>query len=721
MSGHRARRLLAAVLLAAALGACAHDDLPRSDWPVYLGAGSNHYSDLALITRENVRQLKVAWVYHSGEADEAGNRTQIEASPIVVDGVLYGVSPLSKIFALDAATGKRRWEFDPAVSGTDARRVTRGVTYWSEGSDRRILAAAGSKLFALDARNGRLIRSFGHGGVVDLHDGLDAGRDVANLFVISTTPGVIYRNLLILPTRVTETSSAAPGNVRAFDVKTGAVAWVFHTIPHPGEPGYDTWPPDAWRSAGGANDWAGMTVDQERGLVFVPTGSAAPDYTGRDRPGANLFANTLLVLDAATGKRVWHFQIVHHDLWDRDLPAPPNLFTIEQHGVRRDVVAQITKSAHVFVFDRQTGEPVFPIEERPVPRSDVPGEVTWPTQPIPTRPPPFARQRLTENEVTDISPEARRYVLDRLRRARTEGPYAYPSRRGTILMPGVNGGGEWGGAGVDPRTGIMYVNANDIPFMGAMVEVPRRTHGLLAGYGLTVYARNCVQCHGVNGAGDELGVYPRIDNLAGRLPPAATRQIIEEGRGFMPSHAQLSERERSALIAYLYHSDERDTLAARRANDTLETGREDGTPAGSEWVFAGYFRFVDQAQHPASRPPWATLNAIDLNAGEILWKVPLGDSPALSGAGRPPTGAEGYGGPLVTGSGLIFIGASSDERIRAFDARNGTVLWETGLPAAGYATPITYMVGGRQYVVIAAGGGKLGTRSGDEYIAFALP
>ena len=686
-----------------------------TDWPVYLGEGSSQYSGLEQITRDNVGRLEVAWTYRAGDADTEHDRTQIQTSPIVVDGVLYGVSPTLKLFALDASNGAVRWEFDPFSAGAVVRRggTSRGVTYWAEGDDRRIFATGGSRLFAVDAATGIPIATFGNNGVVDLHDDLEAGRDVSDLFVISNTPGVIFENLLILPTRAAETNPAAPGHVRAFDVRTGEVVWVFHTIPHPGEFGYDTWPADAWQRVGGANNWAGMSVDHQRGLVFVPTGSATPDFYGGDRLGANLFANTLLALDAATGERVWHFQAVHHDIWDRDFPAPPNLVTVETDGVRRDIVAQITKSAHIFMFDRETGEPVFPIEERPVPPSDIPGEEAWPTQPIPTRPPPFARQRFTEDEVTDLSREAQRYARERLRRMRSDGQFVPPSREGTIILPGLDGGGEWGGAAVDPTTGIMYVNANDMPWVGAMVEIEPGERGLLATAGHRVYAQYCLPCHGIDRAGDPLGLYPPLDDLTGRLAREDTLEIILGGRGYMPSHAYLSDRDGEALIAYLYDSDEADPRAEER-DETLD----DDAP---EWVFAGYRRFLDQEERPAISPPWATLNAIDLNAGEIRWQVTLGDWPELSVDGRPPTGAEAYGGPVVTASGLVFIGATRDERFRAFDVRDGQLLWETGLPAAGYATPITYAVGGKQYVVIAAGGGKVGTASGDAYVAFALP
>ncbi len=664
--------------------ACAPTPDANHDWPVYLGPGSSQYSPLDQISADNVEQLEVAWTYRAGGADLENHRSQMQTSPIVVDGVLYGVSPDTRVFALDAATGERRWEFDPYAAGAETRQGgnSRGVTYWSDGNEARIFATGGAKLFALDASTGQPLASFGVGGSVDLHDDLEPEREIDDLFVISNTPGVIYEDLLILPTRVAEGQPAAPGHIRAFSVHTGEVVWRFRTIAHPGEAGYDTWPPDAWTRVGGANNWAGMSVDHDRGLVYVPTGSATPDFYGADRTGANLFANTLLALDAATGERRWHFQAVHHDIWDRDFPAPPNLLTIEQDGSRRDVVAQITKSAHVFIFDRDTGEPVFPIEERPYPPSTIPGEVAWDTQPLPTRPPPFSRQTFTEDEVTDISPDAHRYVLDRLQRMESRGQFIPPSRKGTIILPGLDGGGEWGGAAVDPRSGLIYVNANDMAWIATLVEVPAAARGLLADPGQRVYAMHCVQCHGIDRSGDELGIYPAVDDLDGRITPEEARTLIVEGQGYMPSHAHLSARALDTLLAYLYDSDKPDPdFDASDANGE--------STAESEWVFAGYRRFLDQEQRPAIKPPWATLNAIDLNRGELVWKVTLGDWPELSAERDGPTGAESYGGPIVTASGLIFIGATRDEQFRAFDAASGALLWETALPAAGHATPIT--------------------------------
>ena len=511
-----------------------------NDWPVYLGEDSNQYSPLTQITPDNVTELEVAWTYASGGASPEG-RTQIQTNPIVIDGVLYATSPALALFALDAGTGAERWRFDPFAAGAEPSRLglNRGVTYWADGDDRRILFTAGSQLFALDADTGTRIADFGTDGAVELRERFD-DRDVSDLFIGSNTPGSIFEHLLILPTRVSESLPAAPGDIRAFDVRTGEIAWTFHTIPRPDQYGAETWPDDARRRIGGANNWAGMTVDAERGVVYVPTGSAAFDFYGGDRLGENLFANTLLALDARTGERLWHFQGVHHDIFDRDFPAPPNLVTLTRHGVRRDAVVQVTKSAHIFVFDRDTGEPLFPIDEVPVPASTVPGEQAWPTQPIPRLPAPFSRQELTLDNVTQISPEATAHVTERLSRMSTGEAFLPPSLEGTIILPGLDGGGEWGGAAIDPTTGILYINASEMPWVLRLLEIPPGRDGLLATRGHRLYARQCIHCHGVDRQGDALGVYPALTGLAARRPPDEARALIVEGRGYMPPHEHLT-------------------------------------------------------------------------------------------------------------------------------------------------------------------------------------
>ena len=684
------------------------------DWPAYLGdVGSSQYSGLDQITPNNVSRLEVAWEYRTGDARD-DNRSQIQCNPLVIDGVVYGTSPQIKVFALDADTGRERWVFNPFGAGAQEHSlgVNRGLMYWEDGDDRRIFVGAGSRLFALDADTGTPVPSFGSNGSVSLHLGL--GERSEGRFVLANTPGVIYKNLLILGTRVSENADAAPGHLRAFDVRTGELVWTFFTVPRPGEYGHHTWPEDAWGRIGGANSWAGMSLDRERGVVYIPTGSAAYDFYGGNRHGANLFGNSILALDAATGERVWHYQVVHHDLWDRDLPAPPNLVTVIRDGRRIDAVAQITKSGHVFVLDRELGQPLFPVVERPFPPSDLRGEEAWPTQPLPLIPPPFARQEFREEDVTDISPEAHGAVLARFRQVRSGGQFVPPSLEGTMIFPGFDGGGEWGGAAFDSSTGILYVNSNEMPWILTMVDVdPPQEVGTSAPLGERLFLLNCAACHGANREGNVAAGFPPLLDLHERLEPQEVLDLLHSGRGVMPSFQQLSEQEQDALVAFLFELEVEEGEA-----------RGEGMPASMAldvpYAHTGWIRFLDPDGYPAVKPPWGTLNAIDLNAGEILWSVPLGEFPELTERGIPRTGTENYGGPVVTAGGLIFIAASKDEHIRAFDKATGEELWKHKLPAGGYATPATYTVDGTQYVVIAAGGGKMETKSGDAYVAFRL-
>ncbi|MDB4915906.1 MAG: Pyrrolo-quinoline quinone repeat-containing protein, partial [Gemmatimonadetes bacterium] len=522
------------------------------DWPVTGGdPGNSRYSPLATINRENVSKLQVAWVYHTG--DGGANPLQIQATPIVAHGLLYSTSGAGRAFALRAESGTPVWTFDPP--GGNEGSANRGVVYWEAGSERRIFYAAGSHLYALDALTGTLITTFGAGGSIDLGKGL--GRDSLHQSVVATSPGVIYGDLLIQGSRVGEGDGSAPGHVRAFDVRTGALRWMFHTIPQPGEFGYDTWPADAWRTVGGANSWAGMAVDVSRGIVFVPTGSATPDFYGGNRLGANLFANSLLALDAATGKRIWHYQVVHHDVLDRDLPAAPNFLTVMRDGRSVDAVAQITKSGYVFLFDRATGAPLFPIEERPVPASDIPGEQTWPTQPFPTLPAPFARQHITLADLSDFSPESHDAVLARFKTLRNDGQYAPPSLQGTIIFPGFDGGGEWGGAAVDRETGVMYVNGSQVPNIAALAAVVSPT----VTSGAAIYQTTCMACHGANLQGDGVRS-PSLVNVAAKLTAAQVRDLVDHGRGFMPSFASLPLAQRDAVTAYVLDPSSSSTVSA---------------------------------------------------------------------------------------------------------------------------------------------------------------
>lgn len=678
------------------------------EWPAYLGdAGATHYSRLSELTPENVAQLQPEWTWRSG--DMRGNKTQNQCNPLMVGGILYVTTPGLAVAALDAATGQQRWRFE---SGQTAG-LSRGLATWTDGKQRRIYFGAGRFLHALDAATGQLATDFGEGGRIDLSENL--GRDARGLNLFVNTPGVIFRDLIIMGMRVGEgPAPAAPGHIRAYDVRSGRLVWTFRTVPQPGEPGYETWPPDAWQRAGGANVWAGMTVDEERGMVFCPTGSASFDFWGGDRVGDNLYANCLLALDAATGRRIWHYQFVRHDLWDRDLPAPPTLVTVRREGRDIPAVAQPTKSGHVFVFHRETGEPLFPIVEDIAPSSDLVGEVTAPTQPRPLKPEPFARQIFSADQITQRTPEAYRAVLERFIRLRPHAPWVPPSKEGTVIFPGFDGAAEWGGAAADPE-GILYVNSNEMPWILTMIDM-RDGGGSL---GRHVYLQNCTGCHGADLRGNAAANIPSLVDVGSRLTRDQMADVILRGRGVMPAWGFLSAKERGAVVDFLRGEAEKDgTLVSMSLPGAPAAERPAGSPP---YTHTGYNRFLDPDGYPAVKPPWGTLNAIDLNTGEYLWRVPLGEYPELIAQGIPPTGTENYGGPVVTAGGLVFIAASRDEYIRAFDRRNGRELWRARLPAAGYATPAVYSVGGRPFVVITCGGGKSGTPSGDAFVAFSLP
>ena len=699
----------------------------NDNWSAYLGdKGARHYSELRQITRENVQSLRPAWTFHAGGV-APNNRSQIQCNPLIIDGILYGTSPSVEAFALDAETGKELWRFNPAnCPGITKTGVNRGLMHWVDAKspkDRRVYFANDHFLHALDAATGKRIASFGKEGSIDLKENM--GRDIGGLALNVTSPGVIHGDLLILGMRLGEgPAPAAPGPIRAFDLRTGQLVWRFNTIPLPGETGHETWPPKAYETIGGANVWAGFALDEARGIVFCPTGSAAFDFWGGNRVGQNLYANCLIALDAQSGKRLWHQQLVHHDLWDRDLPAPPTLITLSRGGKKIDAVAQVTKSGHVFVFNRDTGEPVFPIREVPVPGSDLIGEAAWPTQPLPEKPAPFARQLFSYDEITNISPESHRQVLERFSKIRPHTPFAPPSREGTIILPGFDGGAEWGGAAADP-TGVLYVNANEMAWILTMVE-NQKVNDASPMSGETIFTQICAACHGIDRMGNKAQNVPPLSGIEQRLKKADLLAILKAGKGVMPSFAFLNPAQQEMVADYLLGNAASSTAASAPKPDkspTADSAAPQKGPALGQipYTTTGYNRWLDANGYPAIKPPWGTLNAIDLNTGEYLWRTPLGEFPELTAKGVPATGTENYGGPVVTAGGLVFIAASKDEHLRAFDKKTGKELWKFKLPAAGYATPSTYSVKGRQYVVIACGGGKCGTPSGDAYMAFCLP
>ena len=679
----------------------------REEWRTYLGdPAASHRSPLSDITPANVRELEVAWTYDAGDASEHGT-SQIQFNPLIVKGVLYGTSPGLRLFALDAATGEELWSFRPEAR-VRIWTSSRGAVYWEEGEDERILFGAGPHLYAIDARTGRKIESFGEGGRIDLREGL--GRDLGNdpLGVVANTPGALFEDLIIMGGRVNEMHGAAPGHVRAFDVRTGELVWTFHTIPQPGELGYETWPADAHERAGGANAWAGITVDVERGLAFVPTGSATYDFYGADRAGDNLFANSLIALDARTGERRWHQQFVRHDIWDRDLPAPPNLVELRRGTGTIPAVAQVTKTGHTFLFHRETGAPIFPLREEPVVGPFVPGEHPARTQPVPTKPPPFVRQQFGPSEVSDYSEASKQEIEGRLASMQYGSLYTGLGPTENVVYPGIDGGAEWGGAAWDEASGLLYVNANQVPWIVQMIEASAEP-GLRNTLG-NAYLHTCAGCHGLDMRGDGSSV-PSLLGVRDRLGALDLYRLIRDGRGRMPGLAGTLEwYETAAITWFVYTADESDAPASWAEREGPKS-----------FVSAGFQKLVDGQGLPGSRPPWGTLSAIDLVEGKLRWQVPLGDYPKVLEAGRQGLGAESYGGPLLTASGLLFIAATPDARFRAFEAASGRLLWEVPLPAAGFATPASYRARGRQFVVIAAGGGKLDQPSGSRYVAFALP
>ncbi len=705
---------------------CQPDNKART-WSVYKAdAKSTSYSKLDRINKKNVSELQLAWTFKPNDARKNSRPMNSECNPIIIDGVMYATSARHRLYAIDANTGEKIWSFDP-FDGGEGGGVYRGVTYWEDGDDKRILYTAGDNLFAQNAVTGQLIQSFGTNGKVSMNVGLRG--DPTKISVIPTSPGIVFEDLLILGAEVSELYGAEPGYIRAYNIRSGKLEWTFHTIPHPGEPGYETWPKDAWKYVGGVNDWAGMSLDEKRGMVFLALGSPSYDFYGGDRLGQNLYGNSIVALDAKTGHYKWHFQTVHHDLWDYDLPAPPNLVTIGRDGKKIDAVAQTTKTGFLFLLDRETGQPLFPVEERKVPPSYVPGEQAWPTQPFPSKPAPYSRQHMTENDLTNFSPVAHDSLLKKFRSLRYEGLFTPPDFKGTLMIPGTRGGSNWGGGAFDPSTNVFYVKASDTPELDHLEKVePEKNFKRQSPFnqGKAIYMKHCAGCHGRDRNGDG-PVYPSLRGLEEKMSKETALKKIKEGSGRMPAFASILNGNEEAVIAYLFEitgnrvsRKEADLFEVhtnrQSAADKNATGEKD--TASVYLNLTAFSHFNDIEGRPALKPPWGSLNAINLNTGEYAWKITIGNIPELREKGAPETGAEGYGGPIITAGGLLFIGGTHDKKFRAYDKDNGELLWETTLPAVANATPSTYYSNGKQYVAISVAGDK--ENPAGSIMAFAL-
>ena len=649
-------------------------------------------------------------------------------NPLVVGGSMYVLAKNNSVVSLDATTGTELWTH--TVGAKTPLITNRGLSYWQspDGADRRLIFAADNMLQELDARTGESILHFGTQGRVDLREGL--GRDPKDLTLVqSYNPGRVFEDLIIFGSATNEEYESGPGDVRAYEIRSGRLAWTFHTIPHPGEAGYETWPKDAWKTVGGANAWSGMALDPKHGVVYVPTASPKYNFYGANRTGANLFGDSLLALNARTGKLLWYFQMVHHDIWDYDNPNTPMLATVRHEGKLVDVVAQTSKTGYLWVFDRVSGKPLWTVTERPVPKSDMPGEATWPTQPVPEKPAPFARQTFTAKDLSPYLEPGERERLERqIADARNEGLFTPPSTHDTIEMPGNNGGANFGGAAIDPVHGYLYVVSKDLP---AMLKLTLPGSAVAGGssaesQGGAVFATNCALCHGANREGKPPGI-PSLVDVRGRLTQEQIRTTVHYGRGMMPGFPKITDAELGDLVRYLAHPE-----AAAVPHANAATSQPTGDPASLRYKSSFGFMFAESGL-PVIAPPWTTLTAYDLNTGTVRWKIPLGEVPELAAKGIKDTGSHfPRVNPVVTAGGLIFTG-TRDRKVRALDADTGRVLWEWEVDSALDGMPAVYEVGGREYVVFCAAARSTtrthsipGHPASQEpirgaYVAFALP
>lgn len=674
---------------------CSHPAGNEEDWAAAGGnAGQTKFSGLTQVNKQNVAGLKEAWVYHSGNT--SGN---VQCNPLVVDGVMYVTTPDQHLVAVNAVDGKEIWRFNPARNDEAFGAVNRGLAYWRSGGDSRIIYSSGSYLNAVDVVTGKNIIGFGDKGRIHLSEGLERPADQMN--IQAPAAPVIYKDLVI----VGATTWSADANISGFDVRTGERKWVFHTIPHPGEYGYDTWGDTSfYRKGAGVNAWGGLCVDDENGMVFISTGQPKGDFYRPNNPGKQLYGNSIIALNARSGKRVWHYQTIHKDLWDLDLPCPPILVTLQQEGKNVAGVAQLSKTGNIFLFNRLTGEVISKIEERPVPASTLYGEEAWATQPFVTWPEPFSRQVLTKDELTNLSPQANAKAKTLFDQVET-GWFVPPSEKG-LLYYGIHGGAEWGGGAYDEKENVLFINANELAWHIVMKNSNAGKAAKAEHPGRSIYlSMNCSSCHGANREG--IGSVPALNNVNSKYNNAEVTAIIKNGKKAMPAFSQIEDADLRNLSAYLLNNKVAAKLPSQQA---------------PSFESLGYNKFLDDEGYPATLPPWGTLNAVDLHTGKIKWKVPLGEYEELTKKGIPLTGTENFGSCLVTEGGLVFIAATRDQKIRAFDKETGKLLWEAKLPFGGYSQPSTYAVNGKQYIVIpATGGGKLGGPTGDTYVAFALP
>ncbi len=685
----------------------------EGSWTAYKADGnSSSYSPLDQINLSNVGQLENAWTFQMTDLAQGEEPVSSQSNPIVVDGVMYVNSGKQTVYAIDALTGNEIWSFKSLDEGQPSA-ASRGVTYWESGDDKRILYSAGNYLMAIDAKTGKIIPSFGTNGKVNLNEGVRD--DPQNISVSLSTPGRIFNDLIIIGLRTPDFYGAPPGYIRAYNCKTGKLEWTFHTIPHPGEPGYETWPPEAYKYAGGVNCWAGLSVDRKRGMVFLALGSPSYDYYGADRKGENLYGNCVLALDAATGHYKWHFQTVHHDLWDYDLPAPPNLVTIKKDGKEIEAVVQVTKHGFVFVLDRDTGEPLYPVEERKVPASDMPGEEAWPTQPFPLKPKAFVKQLMTEDDLNHYSEADHKAILEQFRSVRYEGLFTPPDLKGTLSLPATRGGANWGGAAFDPSTSYLYIRGNNLPEIITIVDIDKhfaaRDNSIFEA-GRASYLKHCSACHGA----EKMGIPPTFPSLVGLKDKMGDQEALEKtrmGGGSMPAFkGVLTAAEEQAILAFLY--DKKGSQASQVAD-----GKTDETKPVRYGNITGYRTWSDPSGKPAMKSPWNTLSALNLSTGEYAWQIPVGNDEKLQQEGGPITGLLARSGPMATAGGLIFISGAEDKKLWAFDKATGQLVWETALPAANNANVCSFFVGGKQFIALGVGGTK--ENLSGSIIAFKLP